>query len=53
MKFCIYITLIIYILIYDIKSGVSLSSGSLELMNDDDLLNHIRTENYVVVLFSE
>lgn len=34
-------------------TALSITSGKLEIVNDDELLSLIRTEKYVVVLFSE
>lgn len=42
----------LYILAFALVSSlVSVSAGNLELVNDDELLNLIKTEKYVVVLF--
>lgn len=44
----------LYILAFALVSSlVSVSAGNLELVNDDELLNLIKTEKYVVVLFSK
>lgn len=44
-------TTLLYILIYNV-SKICADTGSLEQMNDEDMLNLIRTENYVITLFS-
>lgn len=51
MEFTVIVIFFLYVVSNNIK--ITKCSGSLESMNDDDLLNLIRTENYVSVLFSK